>query len=239
MLSSRFVVLCGVALSFVLGAAANASTLSFYDDASVPSGLRFTLGCGAAATDSCAGKAVALKGTPGLFDTTTGQMFDLGNSGDATELAFVNANLFGDDAALAAHGGKDELGVATIVTNALYILVKTGGGGTTAAAAPAATQTSGKPDKADKGKGASQSNESNGANKPKLATAIIRNLTGGSLTLTFAAAANGSGLSHYSFFGTATPGPDPVSQIPLPAAGWLLLTGLAGLGFAAKRRRAA
>ncbi|MFN3262938.1 MAG: VPLPA-CTERM sorting domain-containing protein [Pikeienuella sp.] len=222
--SSRFVVLCGVALSLALGVAgARASTLSFYDDATAPSGLRFTLGCGAAAADSCAGKAVALKGAPGLFDATTGQMFDLGNSGDATELAFVNANLFSGDAALAAHGGKDELGVATIVTNALYVLVKTGGGGTGDAAAPA---TTGKKDKSAKA-----------PDKTKLATAIIRNLTGGSLTLTFAAAANGTGLSHYSFFGTATP--DPVAQVPLPAAGWLLLAGLAGLGFAAKRRRAA
>ncbi len=227
--SSRFVVLRGVALSFVLGAAANASTLSFYDDASVPSGLRFTLGCGAAATDSCAGKAVALKGAPGLFDAATGQMFDLGNSGDATELGFVNDNLFSGDASPAAHGGKDELGIATIVTNALYILVKTGGGGTGDATAPAATGT--------KDKGAKA------ADKPKLATAIIRNLTGGSLTLTFAAAVNGAGLSHYSFFGTTTPNavidPDPVAQVPLPAAGWLLLTSLAGLGFAAKRRKAA
>lgn len=39
-------------------------------------------------------------------------------------------------------------------------------------------------------------------------------------------------------FGDVEPGPNGVGVIPLPAAGWLLLSGLAGLGVIARRKRA-
>jgi hypothetical protein len=45
---------------------------------------------------------------------------------------------------------------------------------------------------------------------------------------------NQAGVSHISFYNGASPAP-----IPLPAAGWLLIAGLAGLGGMARRRRAA
>ena len=66
-----------------------------------------------------------------------------------------------------------------------------------------------------------------------LATALIRNISGGEIEITFTKLAGSNGLSHINEFGTST------TAIPLPAAGWLLLTGLAGLGFAARRRKAA
>jgi hypothetical protein len=42
---------------------------------------------------------------------------------------------------------------------------------------------------------------------------------------------NQAGVSHISFYNSAAP-------VPLPAAGWLLVTGLGGLGALARRRRA-
>ncbi len=45
---------------------------------------------------------------------------------------------------------------------------------------------------------------------------------------------NNAGLSNMTLFGTATPAP-----IPLPAAAWLLLGGLGGIGMIARRRRTA
>ncbi|MFN3262937.1 MAG: VPLPA-CTERM sorting domain-containing protein [Pikeienuella sp.] len=65
-----------------------------------------------------------------------------------------------------------------------------------------------------------------------MSVALIRNISGGEIDITFTKLAGSNGLSHINEFGTST-------AVPLPAAGWLLLTGLAGLGFAAKRRRAA
>lgn len=44
---------------------------------------------------------------------------------------------------------------------------------------------------------------------------------------------NNAGLSNMTLFGTATPAP-----VPLPAAAWLLLGSMAGLGAVARRRRA-
>jgi hypothetical protein len=44
---------------------------------------------------------------------------------------------------------------------------------------------------------------------------------------------NQAGVSHVSFYNSESPAP-----IPLPAAGWLLVAGLAGLGGMARRRRA-
>ena len=41
----------------------------------------------------------------------------------------------------------------------------------------------------------------------------------------------GGGLSHYTEFGT--------SEIPLPAAAWLMIAGIGGLGFASRKKKAA
>ena len=43
---------------------------------------------------------------------------------------------------------------------------------------------------------------------------------------------NQAGVSHISFYNSAAP-------VPLPAAGWLLIAGLGGLGALARRRKAA
>ncbi|HET9820178.1 MAG TPA: PEP-CTERM sorting domain-containing protein [Rhodanobacteraceae bacterium] len=73
---------------------ANATPISFYNDATVdpPDTLRFTLGCGSADGD-CAGLLEALVDeSPYTFDATAllGDLFELADSGDATEIAFVN-----------------------------------------------------------------------------------------------------------------------------------------------------
>jgi hypothetical protein len=61
---------------------------------------------------------------------------------------------------------------------------------------------------------------------------FIRNCTNGLLTIAFDAfSGQGSGLSHYSEFGAP-------SQVPLPAAVWLMGAGLAGLGFAGRKKSA-
>jgi hypothetical protein len=63
------------------------------------------------------------------------------------------------------------------------------------------------------------------------------NITAGErfITSIFAAAAGPRGYSAYSLGIAFAP---RLSQVPLPAAAWLLLSGLAGLGVVARRRRA-
>lgn len=61
---------------------------------------------------------------------------------------------------------------------------------------------------------------------------FIKNTSGGQLTIAYDSfTGQGSGLSHYSAFGAAAP-------IPLPAALWLMGAGIAGLGFARRRKPA-
>lgn len=66
---------------------------------------------------------------------------------------------------------------------------------------------------------------------------LIHNLTMAAITYNYVGlnpgpGFNGNGISHYTEFGD-------VSQVPLPAAGLLLLTALSGIGFVSRRRRAA
>ena len=62
---------------------------------------------------------------------------------------------------------------------------------------------------------------------------FVKNTSGGLLEIDFTSfAGQGSGLSHYTEFGQ-------VSQVPLPAAAWLMIAGLSGLGFAGRRKAAA
>lgn len=62
------------------------------------------------------------------------------------------------------------------------------------------------------------------------ATTLVRNDSGGLLEINWmAVSGTGGGLSHFTEFG--------VAPIPLPAAGFLLIGALGGLGFAARRRR--
>lgn len=57
---------------------------------------------------------------------------------------------------------------------------------------------------------------------------FIKNTSGGALTIDYDSFEGaGSGLSHYTEFG----------QVPLPGAMWLMGAGLAGLGFAARRKK--
>ena len=60
---------------------------------------------------------------------------------------------------------------------------------------------------------------------------------GGSLSVAFKN--NGGNIPNLSHLTAATFDSGNSTVVPLPAAGWLLLTGLAGLGFAARRRKAA
>jgi len=61
---------------------------------------------------------------------------------------------------------------------------------------------------------------------------FIKNTSGGSQTYTYALnGATGVGLSHYTTFGEV--------EIPLPAAAWLMIAGIGGLGFASRKKKAA
>lgn len=106
---------------------AQATPITFYNDASSTTDARFTLGCGSVDGD-CAGLLAALiSASPTYYDSTNslvGQMFDLGNSGDATVLAFVNANIVGGNSFTS--GTKDESGNIIFTTSADYFLIKTG-----------------------------------------------------------------------------------------------------------------
>lgn len=62
---------------------------------------------------------------------------------------------------------------------------------------------------------------------------FLRNTSGGELTIDFAQfAGQGGGLSHFTEFGL-------VSEVPLPAAAWLMIAGIGGLGFAGRKKKSA
>ena len=107
---------------------ANATPVSFYNDAATQNTLRFTLGCGSA-TGDCAGLLAVLDSeSPYSFDSTDpliGDLFALNNSGIATETAFVNTatgESFATGTQIAA-GGSDGWEFST---SAEYFLIKTG-----------------------------------------------------------------------------------------------------------------
>lgn len=61
--------------------------------------------------------------------------------------------------------------------------------------------------------------------------AFIQNTTGGALDIDFSAfAGEGGGLGNYTEFGS-------VEAIPVPGALWLMAAGIAGLGFANRRKK--
>ncbi len=63
-------------------------------------------------------------------------------------------------------------------------------------------------------------------------TVFIRNTSGGALDVVYnEAAGQGAGLSHFTEFGEV--------EIPIPGAIWLMGAGLAGLGFARRKAKAA
>lgn len=108
---------------------ANATPISFYNDATVdpPDTLRFTLGCGSA-DGSCAGLLEALVDeSPYTFDATAllGDLFELADSGDATEIAFVNG---ATGESFITSTKTDEGGVSSkaFSTSADYFLIKIG-----------------------------------------------------------------------------------------------------------------
>lgn len=62
---------------------------------------------------------------------------------------------------------------------------------------------------------------------------FVKNTSGGELTIDYTSFPGaGSGLSHYTEFGE-------VPEVPLPAAAWLMIAGLGGLGFAGRSKKAA
>ncbi len=61
---------------------------------------------------------------------------------------------------------------------------------------------------------------------------FLKNTSGGSLTINYTSTPGaGSGLSHFTEFGS-------VAEVPLPAAAWLMIAGLAGLSVAGRRKAA-
>lgn len=63
---------------------------------------------------------------------------------------------------------------------------------------------------------------------------FFRNTSGGSLDIVYNPnGATASGLSHYTEWGGDTP------EVPLPAAIWLMIAGMCGLGFAGRKKKTA
>lgn len=107
---------------------ANATPASFYNDAATQTTLRFTLGCGSA-TGDCSGQLAVLQSeSPYSFDSTSpliGDMFDLANSGIATETNFVNTATgqnFATGTQITAGGSSGW----EFFTSAQYFLIKSG-----------------------------------------------------------------------------------------------------------------
>jgi hypothetical protein len=103
---------------------ANATPISFYNDAGNHDTLRFTLGCGSS-DGSCSGLIEVLESeSPYSWGAGPGDVFDLGNSGDATELGFVNTITGGNftgGTKTDGNGGSDVLSVS-----GEYVLIKIG-----------------------------------------------------------------------------------------------------------------
>jgi hypothetical protein len=103
---------------------ANATPISFYNDAGNQDTLRFTLGCGSS-DGSCSGLIEVLESeSPTSWGDGPGDVFDLGNSGDATELGFVNTvtgENFTAGMKLDGNGGSESFSIS-----GEYVLIKIG-----------------------------------------------------------------------------------------------------------------
>lgn len=106
-----------MAFMSMLPGAAQANTLSFYNDADTLDTLRFTLSCslGCTAWDGSA------------FTSPEGDLFTLANNSEALELATINS-LSGGSFTLADYTKTDSGGVSALsfMSSAMYILIKIG-----------------------------------------------------------------------------------------------------------------
>ena len=214
-------------LSLALGSAAlalgtagqlSAATITFYDNPGTLTGQRGTLSC----TNAGCGFE-ALLASPGSYSSHKGGIFTVHPPNETNQTAFVNDNRKSGDAAFSVpDADKTENAPSSFSSSALYVLLKIGGG-------------------------------------DDFQSLLIRNTSGTVLDLTWAGftgpstaeprtgrgrdksdkddeKVTGSGLSHYTEFGSLPP-PPPTPAIPVPAAGWLLLGGLGALGAMARARR--
>lgn len=114
-------------LGLVAAPLANATPVSFYNDAATPTTVRYTLGCGSA-SGSCSGLLEVLESeSPYSFDSSVGDLFSLGSSGIGTETSFVKTATgqnFATGTQVDGSGSNHEFS-----TSAEYFLIKTGQGG--------------------------------------------------------------------------------------------------------------
>lgn len=119
------------ALAFLVPAA-QATPITFYNDAGTQTTARFTVGCGGASGD-CTGllAAVSNKTSPLAWSSTIGQMLGgPSNASEAAEMAFVNSvagTAFTDKGINFNSASKDSLEFSL---TAEYLLIKVGGGPT-------------------------------------------------------------------------------------------------------------
>lgn len=104
---------------------ANATPVSFYNDAATQNTLRFTLGCGSA-TGSCTGLLEVLGSeSPYSFDSSVGDLFDFSDSGIGTETSFVNT-VTGETFATGMQNDMNGIGSGSFNISAAYFLIKIG-----------------------------------------------------------------------------------------------------------------
>ena len=115
---SLFRTTIGVALlSLCFTLPANASLLTFYDDGLTPSGERFTLSC-----------LLTCQAWDGVdFLGTDGDLFDLANNGEQTEIDEVNS-ITGETYTSLAKTDRGGVSSAMFTSSAEYILIKIGQG---------------------------------------------------------------------------------------------------------------
>ncbi len=107
---------------------ANATPVSFYNDAATQSTLRFTLGCGSA-TGDCVGLLEVLESeSPYSFDSSgplIGDLFGLSNSGIGTETNLVNTAT-GGTFTTGTQNNMGGIGSGSFNVSAAYFLIKIG-----------------------------------------------------------------------------------------------------------------
>lgn len=200
---------------------ANAAHLEFYNDPSAMTDEKFEIFCDGGTCDP-GNDGVDILASPlfaitadytdddGDNSTQNGGLFDIGqSSGAAVEFAFVDANKIAGDTNLSF---IEKLEDGDITDDEDFTFIST--------ARYVLIKIGG----------------GGGPGSNKLKHGLLVNLSGDAISYRFSKVGTGGGLSHLSFYDADYDDPH-VGEVPVPAAGLLMLSGLLGLGFISRRRR--